>query len=39
MISKEQVATEYQAIQNEICLALEAADGKARFEEEQWERE
>ncbi len=39
MISKEQIAADYQQIQNEICTALEAADGKAKFEEEKWERE
>jgi len=39
MISKEQVAADYQQIQDEICAALEATDGKAVFEEEKWERE
>jgi coproporphyrinogen III oxidase len=39
MISKEQIATDYQQIQDEICAALELTDGKARFEEEVWERE
>ena len=39
MISKEQIAAEYQVIQNEICAALEATDGAARFEEEIWERD
>ena len=39
MITKEQIATEYQTIQDEICLALENLDGKAKFEEEKWERE
>ncbi|SDP91951.1 coproporphyrinogen oxidase [Mucilaginibacter sp. OK268] len=39
MISKEQIATDYQQIQDEICAALEQTDGKARFEEEKWERE
>ncbi|RYE08727.1 MAG: coproporphyrinogen III oxidase, partial [Sphingobacteriales bacterium] len=39
MISKEQVAADYREIQNEICRALEAADGISKFEEEQWERE
>jgi coproporphyrinogen III oxidase len=39
MISKEQIAADYQQIQDEICAALEAADGKAKFEEEKWERE
>jgi coproporphyrinogen III oxidase len=39
MISKEQIAADYQVIQDEICIALELADGKAHFEEEKWERE
>ena len=39
MISKEQIAADYQQIQNEICAALELTDGKAHFEEEIWERE
>jgi len=39
MISKEQVAADYREIQDEICAALELTDGKAHFEEEQWERE
>lgn len=39
MISKERIAEEYQRIQDEICAAIELLDGKARFEEERWERE
>lgn len=39
MITKEQIAADYQQIQDEICRALEAVDGKAKFEEEKWERE
>ena len=39
MITKEQIAADYQLIQDEICLALEELDGKSRFEEELWERE
>jgi coproporphyrinogen III oxidase len=39
MISKEQITIDYQQIQDEICAALEITDGKARFEEEKWERE
>jgi len=39
MITKEQVAADYQAIQDEICLALEECDGKGKFEEELWERD
>jgi coproporphyrinogen III oxidase len=38
LITKEQIAAGYQLIQDEICKALEQADGKARFEEEKWER-
>jgi coproporphyrinogen III oxidase len=39
MINKEQIAAEYKLIQDEICAALELTDGKAHFEEEQWERD
>lgn len=39
MISKEQIAADYQQIQEEICMALEQCDGLATFEEEKWERE
>jgi len=39
MITKEEIASQYQEIQNEICFALEQLDGKAVFEEEQWQRE
>jgi len=39
MITKEQIAAGYQTIQDEICLALEQCDGKAKFEQELWERE
>ncbi|RYY37319.1 MAG: oxygen-dependent coproporphyrinogen oxidase [Sphingobacteriaceae bacterium] len=39
MITKEQVAAHYREIQNEICTALEELDGKAKFEEELWERD
>jgi coproporphyrinogen III oxidase len=39
MINKEQIAADYQLIQDEICAALELTDGKAVFEEEKWERE
>lgn len=39
MINKERIAEQYQQIQDEICAALEALDGKAKFEEEIWERE
>jgi coproporphyrinogen III oxidase len=39
MITKEQVAADYKVIQDEICAGLEALDGKARFESENWHRE
>jgi coproporphyrinogen III oxidase len=39
MISKEQISADYQLIQDEICHALELTDGKAKFEEEKWERD
>ncbi len=39
MINKEQISAVYQIIQDEICAALEIADGKAVFEEEIWERD
>lgn len=39
MINKEQIASDYQKIQDEICSSLEQADGLSSFEEEIWERE
>jgi coproporphyrinogen III oxidase len=39
MINREQIVADYQAIQDEICRALEAVDGKAKFEEELWQRD
>jgi coproporphyrinogen III oxidase len=39
MITKEQVAADYQTIQDEICVALEQCDGAGKFEEEVWERD
>ncbi len=39
MVDKEHIAAVYQKIQDEICIALEALDGKAKFEEEIWERD
>ncbi len=38
-MTKEQIAEDYKTIQDEICLALEQCDGKAKFEEELWERD
>ena len=39
MITKEEIAGAYKLIQDEICAALEAADGEARFEQEEWDRD
>ncbi|MXV15023.1 oxygen-dependent coproporphyrinogen oxidase [Hufsiella ginkgonis] len=39
MISKAEVATAFGKIQDEICHALELADGAGKFKEEAWERE
>ena len=39
MISKEEIARQYQIIQDEITAGLEALDGAAKFEQEIWERE
>ncbi|WEK21466.1 MAG: oxygen-dependent coproporphyrinogen oxidase [Candidatus Pedobacter colombiensis] len=39
MMFKDQVVAAYQKIQDEICSSLELADGKAKFEEEIWNRE
>lgn len=39
MITKEYIAETYQTIQDEITQALEALDGKAKFQEELWQRE
>lgn len=36
---KDKVAGAYQQIQDSICEGLEIADGKARFEQELWQRE
>jgi coproporphyrinogen III oxidase len=33
-----QAADWFQTLQNEICLALESEDGKAKFKEDQWTR-
>ncbi|WP_316835537.1 oxygen-dependent coproporphyrinogen oxidase [Pedobacter nutrimenti] len=39
MIFKEEIVSRYKQIQDEICLALEQADGASKFEEEIWNRE
>ncbi len=36
---REEVARAYQHIQDQICIGLAAADGKAKFEEELWQRD
>ncbi|PLW89613.1 oxygen-dependent coproporphyrinogen oxidase [Mucilaginibacter sp.] len=38
-MSREEIAADYQQIQDEICAALEAADGGAGLEQEVWERD
>ncbi len=38
MEAKEQFLDFVKSLQNEICAALEAADGKARFVEDKWQR-
>jgi coproporphyrinogen III oxidase len=39
MITKEQIAEQYQQIQDEICAGLELADGGGKFQEEIWDRD
>ena len=39
MITREQIADTYKKIQQEITEALEQLDGKAKFQEEIWERD
>lgn len=39
MITKEEITEAYKQIQDEICSGLEQTDGKAKFEEELWERD
>ncbi len=39
MPTREEIATAYQTIQDEICAGLELADGLGKFEQEIWERE
>ncbi|WP_316811896.1 oxygen-dependent coproporphyrinogen oxidase [Pedobacter heparinus] len=38
MVFKDKVVAAYQKIQDEICNSLELADGKAKFEQEIWNR-
>jgi coproporphyrinogen III oxidase len=37
-INKEQIARDFQAIQDHICKELEAGDGKSKFREDKWDR-
>lgn len=37
MIQKEQIADTFKDLQDLICAALEAEDGKAKFEQDTWE--
>ena len=38
-MTKEEISTYFQDLQHQICQALEKADGKAKFHEDNWERE
>lgn len=38
MISKEEIKSYFQGLQDTICVALEKADGKATFMEDLWDR-
>ena len=38
MLNKNDIANWFKALQNSICLALEEADGKGKFQEDLWER-
>ena len=38
MLNKEQIVTYFQSLQDNICAALEKADGKGKFIEDQWDR-
>jgi coproporphyrinogen III oxidase len=37
-LTPEYIAQRYEILQDEICAGLEALDGKARFQEDKWER-
>ncbi|HKG05697.1 MAG TPA: oxygen-dependent coproporphyrinogen oxidase [Pedobacter sp.] len=39
MVFRDKVVAAYQQIQDEICAALEQADGSGKFEEEIWNRD
>jgi len=38
MIEKEEITNWFKSLQNDICSALENADGTGRFEQDEWER-
>jgi len=38
-MNKEEIANRFRQLQDDICLGLEKADGKASFREDLWERE
>lgn len=38
-MTKENISTYFQGLQDDICKALESADGKATFHEDNWQRE
>jgi coproporphyrinogen III oxidase len=38
-MTKEQISTYFQELQDSICKALEKADGLAKFHEDNWQRE
>lgn len=38
-LDKQQIAEWFEALQNQICEALERTDGKGRFEQDIWQRE
>lgn len=38
-LTKEQIQSEFEKLQDEICKSLEVADGQGRFEEDLWHRE
>ncbi len=38
MLNKEQIVTYFQSLQDNICAALETADGSGKFIEDKWDR-
>jgi coproporphyrinogen III oxidase len=39
MLNKEQIAAYFQSLQDQICKALEEADGEGKFHQDLWQRE